>query len=105
MFVMLSRTACWLNPTFQYKGDSLVKPEHVAAVREVFETLDPNSEGLPVFGNEVGIIRYDYSSLYYILLRMISFTSTICADSCFSRRSKIVRVPKRHCFKNKNASR
>lgn len=45
--------AFYLNPRFQY-GPGVGEDMHlIQAVHQVFNTLDPNSEGIAQFGNEV----------------------------------------------------
>ena len=45
--------ACFLNPRFQYRRGVGSDPELLQAVYDVFAKLDPTTESLGQFGNEV----------------------------------------------------
>ncbi|RVW58734.1 hypothetical protein CK203_108552 [Vitis vinifera] len=49
----LHAVAFFLNPRFQYKRGVGTDPDLPQAVHEVFTKLDPTSEGLSQFGNEI----------------------------------------------------
>ncbi|RVW97523.1 hypothetical protein CK203_058479 [Vitis vinifera] len=49
----LHAAAFFLNPRFQYKRGVGTDPDLLQAVHEVFAKLDPTSEGLSQFGNEI----------------------------------------------------
>ncbi|XP_034707021.1 uncharacterized protein LOC117930476 [Vitis riparia] len=49
--------AFFLNPRFQYKCGVGIDPDLLQAVHEVFAKLDPISEGLSQFGNEIILFR------------------------------------------------
>ena len=45
--------AFFLNPRFKYKRGVGIDPNLLQVVHKVFTKLDPTSEGLSQFGNEV----------------------------------------------------
>eukprot|EP00261_Vitis_vinifera_P028884 XP_010663255.2 PREDICTED: uncharacterized protein LOC104882295 [Vitis vinifera] len=53
----LHAAAFFLNPRFQYKRGVGTDPDLLQAVHEVFAKLDPTSEGLSQFGNEIILFR------------------------------------------------
>ncbi|RVW39856.1 hypothetical protein CK203_083159 [Vitis vinifera] len=53
----LYAVAFFLNPRFQYKSGVGTDPDLLQAVHEVFAKLDPTSEGLSQFGNEIILFR------------------------------------------------
>lgn len=70
-YFFINIVAYYLNPRFQYRQGLGEDPRLIDAVHQAFNKLDPNSDGLAQFGNEVLLFLFLFVSLkkYYIFIK------------------------------------